>query len=1011
MKRKILGTVLIFLVLGVGFNGTIIKFVSGVKADQEIIFPDKNLEEVILKVIGKSNGPIYESDLEKIIELDATQRGIKNIKGLEYCKNLKELWLGGNNISDISPLSNLTDLRWVGLWGNNISDISPLSNLTDLTQLHIQNNNISDISALSNLTNLELLELYNNNISDISALSNLTNLLKLWLGHNNISNISPLSYLTNLKELSLWNNKISDISPLIENSGINKGDIVDISYNPLNLISIETYVPELESRGIELTWKPVIDVAKLSITSNPSASVYINDKQRGTTPLEVELAPGNYTIEIKKQDYKTYTETIELSSGEKKSISAKLSPVFQPNLTIVDSERIKVHENPIGKYTEYLEVSIYYEKLSDERVDVFVEINSIMHNWENDPQSVKSIELGEGFMNGALTLYADENTEILRRDSKLLTAGDRIGNSIYSISYVGIPREKIEAKAETTILPSGEEITIYKGGEIAPAFYKLYSGEIPYWDFIPVDESILDFLYAMPYIGDMASILRMSHEALGAKEIGHLLDDPIDLPIYNFDQVTKEWSKEWGTTPNAIVMKVPLKIDKNLQHKIYIEGEILPKNRGGFESVTFSKSFSINENKKYMPPKTAGSPYIGNLWDTQNIMLHDIYSEDSVQFAVFSRTPPEDPDTKYIYVEVFSEDEKKEEKECYRVKNSISDGIVSIRVPETAQIDTQSIETRYYSCDPNQCFAIEGINGYSYFPKQNPPFFTFEKAEYKTFEEPNKLAILLVNYLLSKIPKIGKVYSLLLTLSKYYEEKLPELDPVIANDAIYDTISSSWSSNFNVADTVSVFPIKFAPDESKKIGILCEMRVDGKVISYNKIIDFNKNKVISAKITCPANLHLYDEKGNHVGINQVDGIDLGIPNVLYNRTNEESEEIIVFEKYDKLYLDVIGKENGYFDLYIEKYLNEETKKITYNKIQVQSGSKATLEVTSSSDYKMNFDYDGDGKYEKTIKPDKIERIGRIRFAINTIFIFTFIIGIFIAVMGIIFYLEKKKKKL
>ena len=64
--------------------------------------------------------------------------------------------------------------------------------------------------------------------------------------------------------------------------------------------------------------------ATLSINSNPCASIYINYIYKGNTPMEIELKPGIYTIEVKKENYETYVETIELSFGEDKSISVSL---------------------------------------------------------------------------------------------------------------------------------------------------------------------------------------------------------------------------------------------------------------------------------------------------------------------------------------------------------------------------------------------------------------------------------------------------------------------------------------------------------------------------------------------------------------------------------------------------------------------------------------------------------------------------------------------------------------
>jgi len=69
-----------------------------------MIFPDLNLEAAIREAIGKPKGPIYPSDLEGLTSLDAMERNISDHTGLEHCTSLTELYLGYNQISDISAL-------------------------------------------------------------------------------------------------------------------------------------------------------------------------------------------------------------------------------------------------------------------------------------------------------------------------------------------------------------------------------------------------------------------------------------------------------------------------------------------------------------------------------------------------------------------------------------------------------------------------------------------------------------------------------------------------------------------------------------------------------------------------------------------------------------------------------------------------------------------------------------------------------------------------------------------
>ncbi|MBW1823862.1 MAG: leucine-rich repeat domain-containing protein [Deltaproteobacteria bacterium] len=181
-------------------------------AEDPVCFVDANLKAAVESALGISDPT--PTDMLSLTNLNANDRGIVDLTGIEHATNLTYLWLYYNQISDISALSGLTNLTILYLFSNQISNISALSRLTNLTDLGLSNNQISDISALSGLTNLTSLRLDYNQISDISALSGLTNLTYLYLFSNQISNISALSGLTNLTDLGLSNNQISDISAL-----------------------------------------------------------------------------------------------------------------------------------------------------------------------------------------------------------------------------------------------------------------------------------------------------------------------------------------------------------------------------------------------------------------------------------------------------------------------------------------------------------------------------------------------------------------------------------------------------------------------------------------------------------------------------------------------------------------------------------------------------------------------------------------------------------------------------
>jgi hypothetical protein len=93
----------------------------------------------------------------------------------------------------------------------------------------------------------------------------------LWLDNNNITDISPLSALIRMGEveegdpwlderdgtkvsLGLRNNQITDIKALVDNEGLSEGDGIDLRGNPLSSYSLDTYIPQLEGRGVNVLY-------------------------------------------------------------------------------------------------------------------------------------------------------------------------------------------------------------------------------------------------------------------------------------------------------------------------------------------------------------------------------------------------------------------------------------------------------------------------------------------------------------------------------------------------------------------------------------------------------------------------------------------------------------------------------------------------------------------------------------------------------------------------------------
>jgi uncharacterized protein (TIGR02996 family) len=137
---------------------------------------------------------------------DLRDEGVNHLVSSTHLSNLRELFLAGNDLSDIATL-------WIGT-----------GNLVNLTELDLRDNQISDLGATRlatspNLRRLTTLYLVNNEISsggaEWVARGPWTNLTHLYLNHNQIGDegvraLAASPRLSPLTELDLRDNRITD---------------------------------------------------------------------------------------------------------------------------------------------------------------------------------------------------------------------------------------------------------------------------------------------------------------------------------------------------------------------------------------------------------------------------------------------------------------------------------------------------------------------------------------------------------------------------------------------------------------------------------------------------------------------------------------------------------------------------------------------------------------------------------------------------------------------------------
>ncbi|MCL2827375.1 MAG: S-layer homology domain-containing protein, partial [Oscillospiraceae bacterium] len=223
------------------------------------IFADPTIARVIAELFGRApSAGITQAELDMVGWIVIIGYDVQNLQGLQFLRNLTELELGNNQISDLRPLAGLHQLEWLGLGVNQISDLSPLSGLTRLEVLDLGANWISDLWPLAGLHHLAWLALDMNQISDLSPLSGLTRLGVLDLGANWISNLWPIAGLHQLWWLALDWNQISDLGPL---SGLTWLEELWLCHNWISNLGPLSGLTNLELLG--LSYNQVYDLRPL----------------------------------------------------------------------------------------------------------------------------------------------------------------------------------------------------------------------------------------------------------------------------------------------------------------------------------------------------------------------------------------------------------------------------------------------------------------------------------------------------------------------------------------------------------------------------------------------------------------------------------------------------------------------------------------------------------------------------------------------------------------------------
>jgi len=179
---------------------------------QEVTIPDPGLNAAIREALQKPSGPLTEQDIFSLTNLNARNRNVSSIAGLESARNLVSLNLEINHLSSVSPLSALTNLSTLDLSINPLIDFSPPSVLTNLASLTIEGCGLTNLTLPATLIGLTNLDVEGNDLRSFNLPSNLTSLIALNLGFNSFTNFSLPGGLTNLDSFYFAGNPLTNVT-------------------------------------------------------------------------------------------------------------------------------------------------------------------------------------------------------------------------------------------------------------------------------------------------------------------------------------------------------------------------------------------------------------------------------------------------------------------------------------------------------------------------------------------------------------------------------------------------------------------------------------------------------------------------------------------------------------------------------------------------------------------------------------------------------------------------------
>ena len=365
---------------GEGENGIAVQS-AGVAID-DTNFPDANFRAIVERYDTNKNSSLSDTEIAAVEEIDCYDKGISNLKGIEYFTALRSLSCGRNQLTALDVSKN-TALTYLHCSYNQLTSLDVSKN-TALTKLYCYNNQLTSLDVSKN-TALTYLDCWGNSLTKLDVSKN-TALTYLDCGYNQLTALD-VSKNTALTYLSCSYNQLTTLD-VSKNTALtdllchnNQLTTLDVSNTDMKYLYCSVNIYQIivgNDRTFDLSTLPGnFDVAKTSDWSGGkvSGNTLTVDSDKDTVTYKYDCGKGKsvtFTLKcVESADYAMVDAAIAKANALKKDDYKDFSSVEAAINAVVRDKNITEQSevDAMAKAIEDAIAALQYKDADYRKVD------------------------------------------------------------------------------------------------------------------------------------------------------------------------------------------------------------------------------------------------------------------------------------------------------------------------------------------------------------------------------------------------------------------------------------------------------------------------------------------------------------------------------------------------------------------------------------------------------------------------------------------------------------------